>query len=97
MSAVSRERKLSPNERDVTRVFLPAIVLFLVAGVGFGLILPLVHIFYPRAETITANEFAGMVGLMCLSLLCFVLLLQNKILDLQRRVADLEKVTKAQR
>lgn len=97
MSAISKERKLAPHERDVARLFLPAIVLFLVAAVGLGLVLPLVHIFYPSAGTITANELAGMLGLMCLSLLCFVLLLQNKILDLQRRVVELEKVTKAQR
>ena len=97
MSAVSKQRKLAPHERDVTRVFLGPIVLFLVAAIGFGLVLPLVHIFYPSAGTITANELAGMLGLIYLSLLVFVLLLQNKILDLQRRVVELEKVAKMQR
>jgi len=96
MSAIPKVQKLAPHERDVTRAFLPAIVLFLVAAVGFGLVLPLVHIFYPSAGTITANELAGILGLMCLSLLGFVLLLQSKILDLQRRVVELEKVSKAQ-
>lgn len=95
MSAISKVRKLAPHERDVTRVFLGPIILSLVAAVGFGLVLPLVHIFYPSTGTITANELAAVLGLICLSLLAFLLLLQNKILDLQKRVVELEKVTKA--
>jgi hypothetical protein len=94
MSAISRTQKQVSREWDVHRVFLPAIVLFLMAAVGFGFALPLVHIFYPSAGTITANELAGMLGLMSVTLLGFVTLLQNKILELQRRVMELEKIAR---
>ncbi len=96
MSAISKKRKLAPHERDVAMSFLP-FILFLIAAICLSLVLALVHIFYPSAGTITANELAGILGIVCISVLNFVIVLQNKILDLQRRVVELEKGTKAQR